>query len=130
VSFQVLQPEGVATPQLPLSQVVIAGDLVFLAGQVPFDENGELVRGEFRSKARAAFRNMRLCLEAAGCGFEDVIKVNVFLVDLQNFQTFNEVYAEHFTAPPYPVRSTVLVNLVAEFEVEVEAVARLREPTK
>ena len=69
---------------------------------------------------------MELCLAAAGCGFEDVIKVNVFLVDISNFATFNEVYSEYFKAPHYPVRSTVLVNLVAEFDLEVEAVARLR----
>lgn len=118
-----LHPEGIADLPLPISSVVESGDLVFLAGQVPYDVEGNLVSTDFETQARRTFDNMRLCLNAAGCDFKDVVKVNAFLVDDDDFPMFNQVYDEYFEAP-YPVRTTVLVGLVAGFKIEVEAIAR------
>ena len=117
------QPEGLATPKPPYSPVVITGDLVYTAGQVAFDAEGNLVGGGIVEQTRQAMENLSRCLEAAGSSLDDVVKTTVFLTDLANFAACNEEYARHFT-PPYPARSTVQVGLAAGLLVEIEAVAR------
>lgn len=117
-----IQPEGLAVPQPPYSPVVVSGDLVYTAGQVPFDEEGNVVSDDFREQAHQTFRNVGRCLEAAGCTFDDVIKVNAYLTDFANFPVFNEVYREYFSEP-YPARTTVGAQLVG-VKLEVEAIAR------
>ena len=117
-----LQPEGLAAPKPPYSPVLVSGDLVYTAGQVPFDADGNLVSEDFAEQARQTFRNLGRCLEAAGCGFGDVVKVNAYLSDLGDFPVFNEVYAEYFTEP-YPARTSVGAVLLG-FKIEVEAIAR------
>jgi enamine deaminase RidA (YjgF/YER057c/UK114 family) len=67
--------------------------------------------------------NLRACLAAAGCGLDDVQKVNVYLSDLADFEGFNEVYRTAF-AEPFPARTTVQVGLPPGLLIEVEAVAR------
>jgi 2-iminobutanoate/2-iminopropanoate deaminase len=120
-----LQPEGLVTPKAPYSPVVVDGDLVLTAGQVGFDENGDLVEGGIGPQTRRALDNVGACLAAAGCGFEDVLKVNAYLADLGEFDGYNAVYREYF-AEPYPVRTTVGVSLPGGILVEIEAVARVR----
>ena len=119
---QALQPDGLVTPKAPYSPVVVSRDLVLTAGQVAFGRDGELVAGG--SPSRRGGRS-RTCddLFAAGCGFEDVLKVNVFLVDLGDFDAYNDVYREFFE-PPYPARTTVGAALPGAIRVEIEAVAR------
>jgi 2-iminobutanoate/2-iminopropanoate deaminase len=119
---QSLKPEGLATPALPYSPVCVSGDLVFISGQVPFDEQGRLVSEDFREQVHQTLRNLGLCLKAAGCGFEDVVKVNAYLTDLSLGPVYNEVYTEYFS-PPYPARATVGAEL-PNFKIEVEAIAR------
>lgn len=119
---QALQPEGLAAPKPPYSSVIVSGDLVFTAGQAPFDADGKLVSEDFAEQTHQTLKNLGRCLEAAGCGFEDVLKVNAFLVDLDDFPAYNEVYRQYFSEP-YPARTTVGANLVG-FKVEIEAIAR------
>ena len=118
-----LQPEGLATPKAPYSPVVISGDHVFTAGQVGFDETGELVPGGIAEQTRQALENVRRCLRAAGCELADVVKVTAFLADLGEFAAYNDVYRGYFDAP-YPARTTVQAGLPAGLLVEIEAVAR------
>ena len=118
-----LQPEGLATPKAPYSPVVISGDHVFTAGQVGFDETGELVPGGIAEQTRQALENVRSCLRAAGCELADVVKVTAFLADLGEFAAYNDVYRGYFDAP-YPARTTVQAGLPAGLLVEIEAVAR------
>ena len=122
MGMQAVQPEGVAKPRPPYSPAVVSGDLVVLSGQVPFDENGDVVSDDFGAQARQVFENVRRCLDAAGCGLEDVIKVTTFLADLSDFAVYNELYAEYFR-PPYPARTTVGAGLIG-IKIEVEAIAR------
>ena len=119
---QTLQPEGLAAPKPPYSPVVVTGDLVFTAGQAPFDADGKLVSEDFAEQAHQTLKNLGLCLAAAGCGFEDVVKVNAYLTDLGDFAVYNEIYREYFT-PPYPARTSVMAGLVG-FKIEIEAIAR------
>lgn len=119
-----IQPEGVARPQAPYTPVVVDGGLVYTAGQVGFDEHGELVAGGIEEQARQALANMTACLRAAGAELSDVLKVNAYLSDLGDFPGFNAAYNEFFTEP-YPARTTVGVSLPAGLLVEIEAVARI-----
>ena len=117
-------PQGVVTPRAPYSPVIRSGDLVYTAGQVAFDVNGDVVPGGVAEQSRQVLANLEACLAAAGCTLDDVLKVNVFLVDLAEFAEFNEVYRAAFTEP-YPARTTVQAGLVEPFRVEIEAVARV-----
>ena len=120
---EAIQPDDVPVPAPPYSPVVVAGDLVFTAGQVAMDLTGTVVGGGVAEQTDQVLRNVAACLAAAGCGMEDVVKTTVFLTDLGDFSAFNEVYARHFSRP-YPARSTVQVGLAPGLLVEIEAVAR------
>jgi 2-iminobutanoate/2-iminopropanoate deaminase len=124
MSKRAVQPDGVATPKAPYSPVVVSGDHVYTAGQVAFDETGAVVTGAIDAQTRRALDNVKACLEAAGCGLDDVVKVNAFLADLGDFEGYNGVYREYFNAP-YPARTTVQAGLPPGLLVEIEAVARL-----
>lgn len=111
------------------SHAVSAGSgAVFLSGQTPIDPStGALVDGDLSAQAERVFENLRLVLEAAGLGFDDVVKVNVYLVDMADFAAMNAVYATVF-AEPHPARTTVAVAglpLGARIEIELVAAPRL-----
>ena len=118
------QPDGVAVPRAPYSPVVVDGGLVYTAGQVGFDENGNLVPGGIEAQTRRALDNLTACLGAAGCERADVLKVNAYLADLAEFEGFNAVYREFFEEP-FPARTTVGVTLPGGLLVEIEATARV-----
>jgi 2-iminobutanoate/2-iminopropanoate deaminase len=126
VSRQAIQPDDLARPAAPYSPVVISGDHVYTAGQVGFDAGGELVPGGIAEQTRQALANLRACLAAAGCGLDDVVKVNAYLSDLADFEAYNAVYREHFDEP-FPARTTVQAGLPGSILLEVEAVARRPE---
>jgi len=111
----------------PYSQAIVAGDLVFCAGQVALDpKSGEVVSGEIREQARRVLDNLAAVLDAAGSGMDRVVKTTVFLTDFAEFGAMNEVYAERFGAHR-PARSTVQVSFLprgARIEIECIAVRR------
>src|SRR5436190_21541088 len=94
-----IQPSGVAKPAAPFSPVVVSGALVYTAGQVGHDASGGIVPGGVEEQTRQALENLRLCLEAGGCTFADVLKVNAYLVNLDDFPAYNDVYRELFREP-------------------------------
>ena len=105
------------------SQAVRSGSFVFLSGQIPLDpETMEVVDGDFATRARQVFTNLRAVAEAAGGGLDDVVKVTVFLTDLGNFATVNAVMEEFFT-PPFPARAAVgVASLPKGVDVEADAI--------
>jgi 2-iminobutanoate/2-iminopropanoate deaminase len=108
----------------PYSQAVRANGFLFLSGQVPLDpDTGELVRGTIDEEAARVLRNLGAVLEAAGSGFDKVVRTTVFLVDLADFAAMNAVYARHF-GEARPARSTVQVAALprgARIEIDVIA---------
>lgn len=108
----------------PYSQAIQAENLLFLSGQIPIDPaTGEVVKGDIRKQTRQVLENIKGLLESQGLGMEDVIKVTVFLKDIENFNQLNEVYATYFRSFP-PARSTVEVaKLPKNVDVEIEAIA-------
>jgi reactive intermediate/imine deaminase len=110
----------------PYSQAVRAGNLVFLSGQIPLDPaTMELVSGDFEARARRVFENLKAVAEAAGGTFDEVVKVTIFLTDLQTFATVNAVMADYFNEP-YPARAAVgVASLPKGADVEAEAILAL-----
>jgi 2-iminobutanoate/2-iminopropanoate deaminase len=112
-----------AKPRPPYSPVVVSGDIVWTAGQVAYDPEGNLIEAGIEAQTRRALENVRTCLDAAGCTMDDVVKVNAYLADLGDFPGYNEVYEEFFSEP-YPARTSVGAALPPGVLVEIEAVAR------
>lgn len=108
----------------PYSQAIRWGNLVVTAGQIGRDpESGRLVEGDVVAQSEQVFKNLKAVLEAAGSGFDKVIKSTVFLTTMDHFSAMNEVYARNFPAKP-PARSTVAVaGLPAGALVEIEVIA-------
>ncbi|MCL7941500.1 RidA family protein [Halomonas sp. ATCH28] len=105
----------------PYSQAIKAGNTVYLSGQIPLDPaTMTLVSDDFEAQARQVFTNLRaVCEEAAGT-LQDVVKLNLYLVDLDNFAVVNEVMEEFFERP-YPARAAIGVKALpkgAQFEAE------------
>ena len=107
----------------PYSQAVQSGRTVDLSGQIPLDPaTGQLVEGDIAAQARRVFDNLRAVCEAAGGSLDDVVRVGIYLMDLEDFAAVNAVMAEAFTAP-YPARSTIQVSgLPRGARVEVDAI--------
>jgi reactive intermediate/imine deaminase len=105
----------------PYSQAVRAGNTVWLSGQIPLDPaSGQLVQGGFEQQVERAFANLAAVVQAAGGRLDQVVKLTLYLTDLAQFGTVNEVMQRHF-AEPFPARSTVGVASLprgAQFEVE------------
>lgn len=117
-----------AQPVGPYSQAVVAGGFVFTSGQIPVDPaSGQMVDGDIKAQAEAVLRNIKAVLEAAGSGLDRVVKVTVFLQDLNDFSAMNEVYTKYFPDKAQaPARTTVQVaRLPKDARIEIEAVATL-----
>jgi len=108
----------------PYSPAIRAGNLLFVSGQIPIDPaTGAVVDGDVSSQTDRVMRNIGALLEAAGCGFEHVVRTTVFLADLNDFAAVNEVYGRFVLDPP-PARATVQVSrLPRDVRVEIDAVA-------
>jgi reactive intermediate/imine deaminase len=107
----------------PYSQAVRSGSLLFLSGQIPLDPaTGQLVDGDIALQSRRVFDNLKAVCAAAGAGFDRVVRVGIYVVDLGDFAAVNAVMAEYFDAP-YPARSTIEVSgLPRGARVEVDAI--------
>jgi len=107
----------------PYSQAVKAGNLMFISGQIPLDpKTGDLVSESIDEQAKQVLNNIKSICEAAGQSIDDIVKISIFLTDLENFAIVNEVMKEYFTEP-YPARATVEVSgLPLGVKVEIEAI--------
>jgi len=109
----------------PYSQAVRAGKLVYLSGQTPVvPATGTLLDGDVKAQTAQCFQNLFAVLKAGGLTPDQVVKVNVFLIDMNDFAAMNEVYAAHF-AKPYPARTTIgVASLPLGARIEIEMIAR------
>ena len=110
----------------PYSQAIRAGSMVFCAGQIPLDpQSGQIESQDIGEQAKRVLENIGAVLKAAQLDFSHVVKTTVFLTDLADFQTVNEIYAGFFRENP-PARSTIQVSALpkgARVEIEVIALA-------
>ena len=107
----------------PYSQAIKAGNTVYMSGQIPLDPaTMEIVSDDFEAQARQVFANLKAVAEEAAGGLKDVVKLNLHLVDLDNFAIVNGIMEEFFDAP-YPARAAVGVKALPKgSQVEAEAV--------
>jgi 2-iminobutanoate/2-iminopropanoate deaminase len=110
----------------PYSQAIRAGSTIYCSGQIPLDpKTGQIISGGIDAQTRRVLDNIAALLKAEGLGFGNIVKTTIFLTNLGDFQTVNEVYGSYFKSQP-PARSTVQVSALpkgANIEIEVIAVA-------
>jgi 2-iminobutanoate/2-iminopropanoate deaminase len=108
----------------PYSQAVRNGNLVFCSGQIPLDpKSGEIVAGDIAVQTRRVMDNIAALLRAEGLSFDNIVKTTIFLTNLGDFQTVNEIYGSYFKNDP-PARSTVqIAALPRGANVEIEVIA-------
>ena len=121
--------EIIATPDAPqaigpYSQAVKANGIVYTSGQIALDPaTGKLVEGDFAAQVHRVFQNLAAILQAARSDFSRVLKANVYLTDLENFDTLNGIYAEYF-GDHKPARTTIgVAQLPKESAVEIDLIA-------
>jgi 2-iminobutanoate/2-iminopropanoate deaminase len=108
----------------PYSQAVETGEWIFTSGQIPLTPDGELVGGGIEEQTRQVLENVKSVLEAAGSGLEQVVKTTIFLKDMNQFQTVNEIYGGYFKEHQ-PARSCVEVSrLPKDVLIEIEVIAK------
>lgn len=107
---------------LPFSPALRAGDFVFMSGQVPVNDAGEIVAGGIDAQTRQVMDNIARTLGEAGCSFEDVVRATVFLADARDFPAFNDVYKSYLGAIR-PARTTVRADLMLDAKVEIDVTA-------
>lgn len=108
----------------PYSQAVRVGQFVFTAGQIPLDpKSGQIVSEDIAEQTRRVMENLKAVLAAENLGFQHIVKTTIFLTDLGDFQTVNEIYGGYFSQVP-PARSTVQVSALPKgARVEIECIA-------
>ena len=107
----------------PYSQAIVAGNMVYTAGQIPLTPEGELIKGDIHDQARQVLVNLSNLLEASGSSLTDVVKTTIYLTNMDDFIAVNTVYAEFFVEH-FPARSTVAVKtLPMNVDIEIEAIA-------
>jgi reactive intermediate/imine deaminase len=107
----------------PYSQAVKAGDTVYLSGQIPLvPETMDIVAGDFSAQTRQVFENLKAVCEAAGGELKDIVKLNIYMTDLSNFTTVNEIMATYFQ-DPYPARAALgVAALPKNVPIEIEGI--------
>ena len=118
-------PEAIGT----YSQAVKVGDTVYLSGQIPLvPETMTLIGSSIEAQINQVFTNLKAVCQAAGGDLQSIVKLNIFLTDLGNFATVNEVMATYFQTP-YPARAAIGVSQLPKgADVEMDAIMVLRAP--
>lgn len=113
-----------STPALPFSKVRVANGFVFLSGEMPIEADGTIPEG-ITAQTNLTLKKIADTLATQGLGLNDVVSVNVYLTDKQNFADFNQAYRTHFS-DPLPVRATVCTELVLPALIEIAVIAAVR----
>lgn len=126
MKLQVIHTDQAPAAVGPYSQAIKAGDFVYISGQIPMDPaKGELVKESIEAETKQCLENAKAVLAEAGASLEDVVKVTVFIKDMDQFGRINAVYGEYFSAHK-PARACVEVaRLPLDVNVEIEMIAAL-----
>ena len=120
-----IETDRAPRPAGAYSQGIETGDLIFVAGQIGKDPATGEIPGAIAAQTARALGNVRAILEAAGSGLEQVVKMTVFLSDMDDFAAYNAAYAE-LLPEPRPARSTIGAHLPDGILIEIEAIANRR----
>lgn len=123
--------QAVSTPDAPAaigpySQAIRSGSLLFVSGQIPLDPaTGTMVEGDVKVQTHRVFKNLSAILAAAGTSLDRVVRVGVFLRDMNDFAAMNEVYGTYFSSPA-PARATIeAARLPRDARVEIDVIAEV-----
>lgn len=117
-----IKPIGKKNPNLPFHPGVRAGDYIFISGQVPKDENGNMCAGTIEEQTRWTVECLRRILALEGADLGDIVKVTVYLDDARDFGRYNRVFAEYFPDGNI-ARTTVEARAVIDTKIEMDAIA-------
>ncbi|WP_248280138.1 RidA family protein [Pseudoalteromonas arctica] len=117
---------GKANPNLPFSQIVKAGNTLYMSGQIGINPvTGKLAKGGFEGETKQTLENIKRTLEQHNYSMSNIVKCTVMLTDINDFKAFNAIYTQYFSAP-YPARSAFAVKALAlDSLVEVECIGSL-----
>jgi 2-iminobutanoate/2-iminopropanoate deaminase len=119
-----VRTEMVFRSAAPHAQAMVAGDFVFVSGQVARTADGNWVVGDFEAEVQCVLANLEAILAGAGCGARDICKINAFLSDRALYDRFNAVYQKHFAEMSYPARTTTICTFSQpEIRVEIDGIA-------
>jgi len=109
----------------PYSQAIMAGDMLFVSGQIPVDPTtGQIVSPDIKEQAIQVMKNISAILAEAGMNTRNIVKTTIFLRDMNKFAEINEVYKGFFNEGEYPARATIEVSrLPKDVLIEIEAIA-------
>ncbi|MDC0408710.1 RidA family protein [Flavobacteriaceae bacterium] len=122
---KIIHTHEAPAPIGPYSQAVRMGNTVYTSGQIAIDpKTGSLIQGSIADETHQVMRNMQAVLEAAGFGFEQVLKSTIFITNMDDFGAINEVYGSYFDSATAPARETVQVaRLPKDVRVEISMIA-------
>ena len=122
---KIIYTSNAPEPLGPYNQAVLAGNTLYASGQIPIDpKTNELISGTIEEETHQVMKNLKAVLETAGMTFENVVKTNIFLSDINLFAKVNAVYAEYFDEKTAPARETVEVaNLPKLVNIEISCIA-------
>ena len=124
MSKKVIKTDKASLPVGPYNQAMAIGNLIYTAGQIPLDRAGNLVPGGIKEQTEQVIQNLIAVLGEGGSNLDKVVKVTVFLKDLNDFAGMNEVYGKYFKADIAPARTTIQVSRIPKDSlVEIEVVA-------
>jgi 2-iminobutanoate/2-iminopropanoate deaminase len=120
----IIKTANAPEPIGPYNQAVLAGDTLYISGQICIDPNtGELKKRDIQDETHQAMQNLKAILIAAGMGFNHVVKTTIFITDMHQFSEINEVYGKYFDGD-FPARETVQVAALPKFvNVEISMIA-------
>lgn len=123
---RIINTSKAPSPIGPYSQAVVAGNLIYISGQIAIDPaNNELISESIAAETHQVMKNLQAILDEAGTDFDQIIKTTIFLKDMDMFVTVNEVYGSYFSGN-YPARETVAVKgLPKNVNVEISMIAAL-----
>lgn len=121
----IIMTDKAPAPVGPYSQAVESGGFLFCSGQIAINpENNQVLTGPVEEQTKQVLENIKAVLTKAGMGFQNVVKTTIYLINMNDFTTVNDVYARYFTEQP-PARSTVAVSALPKgVHVEIEVLAK------
>lgn len=117
-----IKPIGNKNPNLPFHPAVRAGDFIFVSGQVPKDENGNMKSGTIEEETCMTLEAIRRVLNQAGANLQDVVKITTYLADTRDFGRYNRAFSEYFKEGLVS-RTTIEARAVINTKIEMDAIA-------
>ncbi len=121
---KIINSDNAPKPIGPYNQSVYFNDLLFTSGQIALDLDGNLINNNIESETHQVFKNLKAILEEAELSFKDVLKISIFLKDMNDFDKVNAVYSTYFMSDTAPARETVQVaKLPKDVNIEISLIA-------